>query len=97
MRGRLLAAAGARDRVRQFNARYPVGTQVRYWPNGKEGQGCLGVTRSAAYVADHQVAAVLVQDYRFWIPLSRVEPVVEVVPGGWFPNYDGHRDGVTEQ
>ena len=36
--------------VADFNAKYPPGTRVAYWPGAREGDGVESVTRSKAYV-----------------------------------------------
>lgn len=98
---RRLIEVQAEAEVGLFNSRHPVGSDVLFWPGAKDGPGRKTVTRSLAFVASGRTPAVLVGGYSGWIALSHVQPAPpaaeEVVPGGWFPNYDGQRDGGTER
>jgi hypothetical protein len=61
----------------RFNKKHPIGTEVRYWPWTREGEGTLSKTRSAAVpMSDH--ASVWVEGYVSCIALSHVEPVKKI-------------------
>ena len=57
-----------------FNARYPVGTPVTYWPGLREGTGRESVTRSAAWSTLSGHAVVCVEGYAGGIALTHVAP-----------------------
>ena len=62
--------------VEQFNARFPVGTPVLYWPGVREGEGRESVTRSEAWLLGGHTPVVMVEGYAGGIALSHI-----VVPG----------------
>ena len=58
-----------------FNAAYPVGTSVRYWPMVREGEGRLGETRSVAWTLGSGDVIVKVSGYAGGIILTHVEVI----------------------
>lgn len=67
--------ARARAEVEAFNARYPVGTRVRYWRGTKQGppSGEGAVRYAAAVVSD--TASVWIEGCSGCMALSHVEVV----------------------
>lgn len=78
-----LAAAAERrskvtneDVVREFNARYPIGTPVLYWTGFREGQASgSGRTKTAAEVLSGHTPVVWIDGYRSCVALSHVQPL----------------------
>jgi hypothetical protein len=48
------------------------GTHVRYWLDRREGDGELGQTQGAPFIADG-IPAVYIAGHEQWLPLARVE------------------------
>lgn len=69
---RRITAPAAPD-VDAWNARYPVGTPVRYWPGAREGEGELTHTRSIAWLVCG-TPCVAVKGHAGGIALTHVEP-----------------------
>lgn len=67
--------AKLRKQADDFNARFPVGTPVRYWRGGREGEGAVGVTRSEAQVLSGHSPVVWIDGCTGCMHLSHVEPV----------------------
>ena len=61
--------------VDEWNAAYPVGTGVRYWPGARTGPGIEATTRSRASVLGGHTSVVWVTDVAGCIALSHVEPM----------------------
>jgi hypothetical protein len=76
--GRDTAPQHVVDAVDDWNARYPIGTPVRYWPGVKRGEGHESKTRTPAWVihGGHS-ALVSVEGYSGGIILSHIEPIEE--------------------
>lgn len=55
-----------------WNRQHPAGTEVRYWPAKREGEGRIGRTREDARVVGG-AAAIWVDNYGGCIALSHVE------------------------
>lgn len=66
--------SNAAGRVRNFNARYLVGTPVRYWPGAREGDGRKSVTRTPAWLVGGHTPCVSVDGYPGGIALTHVKP-----------------------
>ncbi len=64
-------------KVAAWNAQFPVGTPVRYWPMDRTGEGIESQTRTPAWVihGGHS-ALVSVEGRTGGIILSHVEPVI---------------------
>lgn len=58
-----------------FNAKYPVGTPVRYWPGVREGAGTESKTRSEAWLMGGHSVVVKVEGYAGGIALTHVEVI----------------------
>ena len=58
--------------VEEFNARFPVGTPVLYWPGLREGDGRESVTRSEAWLMGGHTPVVMVDGYPGGIALTHV-------------------------
>lgn len=56
-----------------FNARYPIGVSIRFWPGFKEGPGRKSRTRSTAWLMGGHTPVVAVEDYPGGIALTHVE------------------------
>ena len=59
-----------------FNQRYPVGTQVRFWPGARLGEGILALTRTPAWTlkgVDEDYPLVSVEGYAGGISLTHIE------------------------
>lgn len=63
----------AQAKADAWNARYPVGTPVRYWTGLREGPGKTGETRAAAEVLKGHTAVVWVTGLAGCVALSHVE------------------------
>jgi hypothetical protein len=61
-----------------FNALYPVGTPVRYWPAFRRGDGRQSVTRTPAWLLGGHTPCVSVEGYPGGIALTHVQ--VQSVP-----------------
>ena len=61
----------------RFNARYPIGTAVRYWTGVREGEGKLSHTRSIAEVLGGHTAVVWIEGESGCVALSHVVVVRE--------------------
>jgi hypothetical protein len=62
--------------VAKFNSANPVGTEVRYWRMGKEGEPTgTGKTRSEAWLMGGHTAVVLIEGTSGAIALTHVEVV----------------------
>lgn len=61
------------DKAEAFNAKYPIGTPVRYWPGAKIGAGTASVTRRAAWMLGGHSAVVSVEGYAGGIALTHIE------------------------
>ena len=59
--------------VKEFNRESPIGTQVRFWPGTREGQGKVSKTSSVASVLGGHTPVVWVEDYAGCIALTHVE------------------------
>lgn len=62
--------------VEQFNAKFPVGTRVRYWTGLREGEGKEGPTNHAATLLSGHTAVAWIDGCRSCVSLSHVEPIV---------------------
>lgn len=62
----------------KFNAEYPIGTQVWFWPGVKEGTPLISKTRSAAWLIG-QEPVVSVENYAGGIALTHIEVVGDPV------------------
>jgi hypothetical protein len=60
------------DRAAEFNAAHPVGTPVRYWPELRQGEGIVSVTRTPAWLMGHGEPVVSVEGYTGGIYLTHV-------------------------
>jgi hypothetical protein len=69
------------DDVRKWNTTYPVGTKVRFWPHGRDGECREGVTQCGAWPRAG-VPVIGIRGYPPAIPLVDVEVVLEEVFGG---------------
>lgn len=65
--------ADDRRAVERFNRLYPVGTPVRFWPGVREGEGQIGLTRSAAEILSGHTPVVWVTGHAGCIALTHVE------------------------
>ncbi|HWR36407.1 MAG TPA: hypothetical protein VN622_11110 [Clostridia bacterium] len=65
--------------ITEFNARYPVGTSVRFWSGLREGEGQLGTTWTDAQMLSGNTAVVYVRDFngnnRGSMSLTHVQPL----------------------
>jgi len=59
----------------EWNAKYPVGTPVLFWPGARQGDGRPSTTRSEAWELGDGTAVVKVKGYAGGIALTHVEPV----------------------
>lgn len=66
--------------VEAFNLKTPIGTDVRYWPGVREGEGRIGRTRSAAQSLSGHTAVVWVTGHPSCIALHNVEPTRDGAP-----------------
>jgi len=57
----------------QWNAAYPVGTEVRYWTGLREGDGRTGATRSEAYDAPGGHPVVFIEGCAGYVALTHVD------------------------
>ena len=62
-------------RAAEWNAQYPIGTEVRFWPGLREGDGQLSRTRTPAQVLYVHTAVVWVEGRGDCIALTHVVPV----------------------
>ena len=67
----------AGGKVERFNERHPVGTQVRYWPAMRSGEGRWSVTRTPAWLVGGHTPCVSVEGYPGGIALTHIEPVAK--------------------
>ncbi len=63
------------QKVEKFNATCPVGTDVRFWPGAREGDGIASKTRSEAQVLSGHTPVVWVENYAGCIALTHVKVV----------------------
>ncbi|MET8006252.1 hypothetical protein [Nonomuraea glycinis] len=61
--------------VTEWNARFPVGTPVRYWTDPPKGGGKLSRTRAAAQVLSGDTPVVWVEDEESPIVLTHIQPI----------------------
>jgi hypothetical protein len=61
--------------VAGFNAANPIGTPVRYWTGGREGEGRTGVTRTEAQVLSGHTPVVWVTGHGACIALTHVQVI----------------------
>lgn len=58
----------------EFNARCPVGSQVRYWTGAREGEGRVGRTKHEATVMGGHTAVAWIEGVHS-VALTHVEPL----------------------
>lgn len=63
------------DEAEEFNSRYPVGTNVVFWPGMRDGAGRHSRTRTPAWALSED-AVVSVEGYPGGIALTHVEVAV---------------------
>lgn len=63
----------------EFNAAYPVGTPVLYWPGARRGIGSRSKTRTPAWEMNSKDTVVSVDGYGGGIALTHIE-VLPVIP-----------------
>ena len=61
--------------VDRFNAQYPKGTHVDYWPGVREGPGRADVTASEAFLLGGHTPVVFILGERACIALTHIRPV----------------------
>ncbi|WP_045740916.1 hypothetical protein [Actinoplanes rectilineatus] len=61
--------------VDTFNARYPVGTPVRFWPGLRTDGPRFSTTRTEAQILSDHTAVVWVDGYAACIALTHVEAI----------------------
>lgn len=75
MRNQVKRAREQAHDVDRFNAKWPVGTKVRYWTGLHEGPGKEGVTRSRAELLSGHTAVVWIEGASGCVALTHVEVV----------------------
>lgn len=66
----------AQEECDAFNAKYAVGTEVRYWPMAREGEGRGPVkTRTTAQVLSGHTAVVWLEGVSGCMAISHIQPV----------------------
>ena len=61
--------------VDEFNEKYPVGTEVRYWKGARRGPAMISKTRTRAEVLAGHTPVVWIEDSPACVSLSHIEPV----------------------
>lgn len=94
MSGRESATPEVVRGVDDWNACYPIGTPVQYWPGERLGEGIKSTTRTPAWV-NHggNYGMVSVEDRAGGIILAHVEAIA--LPAGW--RWDAPLGGVRSQ
>ncbi len=65
----------SRKAVQEWNAKHPIGTQVRYWTSLRQGPGRVGVTTSEAYMLSGHTPVVMIDSARSCVGLSHVDAI----------------------
>lgn len=66
-----------RQQAALWNAHYPPGSPVRYWPDGREGDSKIGLTRLRAFGKGGLIAVVKIEDEPAPIALDDVVPLAK--------------------
>lgn len=62
------------EAVERWNAAYPAGTRVRFWPGARTGEGREAITSSRAWLLGGHTPVVMVGAYAGGIALTHVQP-----------------------